>query len=63
MTDRNPPTVEPGIPHHENECEECNDALATTGAWFNGRTWVRLCAGCYVWWENHALIEAKDESR
>jgi hypothetical protein len=38
-------------------CGECDDAPATTGAWFNGRTWIDLCDDCFAWWENHALTE------
>jgi hypothetical protein len=39
---------------------ECDDAPATTGAWFNGRTWVDLCDECLAWWKAHALVEIRD---
>lgn len=49
-------------PRLSSICGECDDALATTEAWFNGRTLVKLCAECWAWWENHGLIEPRDEA-
>ena len=49
------PEPSPGHPI----CEECDDARATTSAWFNGKTLVNLCADCWAWWENHGLIEER----
>jgi hypothetical protein len=40
-------------------CDECNDAPASSQAWFNGRTLIDLCVECATWWEANGLIEPK----
>jgi hypothetical protein len=41
-------------------CGECDDAPATSVAWFNGRTKMDLCDECFAWWGNHGLIEPRE---